>query len=92
MSNKFDLIIVGSGFSSTFFLHQYLQKAQASSRVLVLKSGRHDSHSWQIQNRRNSSRSYDDFMTNKNPNRQWVFTVGFGGGSNCWWDTTDVTE
>jgi choline dehydrogenase-like flavoprotein len=88
VSNNFDLIIVGSGFSSTFFLHRYLQKAKASSRILVLESGRHDSHSWQITNRRNSSRDYDSFVTNKNPNKQWVFTVGFGGGSNCWWAGT----
>jgi choline dehydrogenase-like flavoprotein len=88
MDNKFDLIVVGTGFSSTFFLHRYLQKTKSSSRILVLDRGKHDSHSWQIKNNRNSSKDNDNFVKNNNPDKQWVFTIGFGGGSNCWWAGT----
>jgi choline dehydrogenase-like flavoprotein len=88
MRNSFDLIVVGTGFSSTFFLHRYLQKAKASARILVLENGRYDSHEWQIKNRKNSSKNQDDFVTNLNKNKYWAFSIGFGGGSNCWWAGT----
>lgn len=88
MSNNYDLVVVGTSFSSTFFLYRYLQVASASARVLVLESGQYDSHEWQIKNRKNSSKRRRDFTTNLNAEKYWVFTIGFGGGSNCWWAGT----
>ena len=85
---KYDLIIVGSGFASSFFLSTYLKNAKASSRVVVLERGRKDSHAWQIQNRRNSSMEAEDTFVNSHPTKQWVYNPGFGGGSNCWWACT----
>ena len=45
---SYDLILVGSSFASSFFLHKYLQKARASARVLVLERGELRDHRWQI--------------------------------------------
>ena len=64
MNDKFDLIIVGSSFSATFFLYSYLRKAKKSSRVLVIESGKQDIHSWQLKNKRSSSRDNSDIILN----------------------------
>ena len=38
-TEKYDLIVVGTGFASTFFLYQYLKKAPANRKILVLEAG-----------------------------------------------------
>ena len=64
-SKAYDLILVGSGFASTFFLHRALQKLGPDARILVLESGRRDTHAWQLQNRSNSSIPYQDTYENR---------------------------
>lgn len=88
MNEKFDIIVVGTGFASSFFLHHYLKKAQKNLRVLVLERGNLDSHAWQIEHLKNSSLRSGDFIINSGFDKRWHFTVGFGGGSNCWWAGT----
>lgn len=86
---RFDLICVGSGFASTFFLVDYLRRAGPRARVLVLERGRHNSHEWQIENRRNSHIDWNDaYVRQGDPKKDWRFTIGFGGGSNCWFGQT----
>ncbi|MDY6921358.1 MAG: hypothetical protein SV765_14225 [Pseudomonadota bacterium] len=85
MTTTFDLILVGTGFGSSFFLQRYLQRAPAHSRVLVLERGARDSHGWQVENLRNSSVDTAATFVNNHPYKRWRHTVGFGGGSNCWW-------
>ncbi len=87
-SKAYDLILVGSGFASTFFLHRALQKLGPDARILVLESGRRDTHAWQLQNRSNSSIPYQDTYENRSPRKPWVYNPGFGGSSNCWWACT----
>ena len=87
-SRAYDLILVGSGFASTFFLHRALQKLGPDARILVLESGRRDTHAWQLQNRSNSSIPYQDTYENRSPRKPWVYNPGFGGSSNCWWACT----
>lgn len=88
MAESYDLILVGTGFASSFFLAGYLRTAKPEARVLVLERGRHDTHAWQILNRKNSSHSAYDSFSNRTPKKPWVYTPGFGGGSNCWWAVT----
>lgn len=87
---QYDLILAGTGFASSFFLHAWLAAAPASARALVLERGPDNPHSWQVQNRRTSSISPDDtYVRRSDPAvKTWNFTVGFGGGSNCWWAVT----
>jgi len=80
----YDLILVGTGFASSFFLKAYLEVAPARARVLVLERGRHDSHDWQVRHRRNSSTVASTTFVNETAAKDWVFSIGFGGGSNCW--------
>ena len=87
--SHFDLICVGSGFANTFFLVDYLRRAGPQARVLVLERGRHNSHDWQLENRRNSNIDWKDtYIRQGDPGKDWRFTIGFGGGSNCWFGQT----
>ncbi|MEZ0497951.1 GMC oxidoreductase [Sphingomonas sp. IW22] len=78
----FDLVIIGSGFGASFYLHRILER-QGSARILVLEWGRHRSHEWQISQSRHgdiaASQTY-----RSNADKPWNFTIGMGGGTNCW--------
>jgi len=92
--DKYDLILVGSGFAATFFLLKYLGKNR-NARVLMLERGRNDTHQWRIDHREQmdpsgvvSSENYNDTYINETPEKPWVYTPSLGGGSNCWWACT----
>lgn len=85
MADKYDLVIVGTGFASSFFLHRFLHRGRPDLRVLVLERGEIATHRAQLEGararlRREAERSF----TNLSPNKSWVFLLSFGGGSNCW--------
>lgn len=83
---KYDIIIIGSGFSSCFFLNKWLHK-RPHSKVLVLERGAYNSLDWQIRNRRNHAPEFDeDHVVIKRgiQSQNWPHTIGVGGGSNCW--------
>jgi choline dehydrogenase-like flavoprotein len=82
---RYDLIIVGTGFAGAFFLLRYLEHAPATARVLVLERGNADSKAWQLQNRANTSISMDEVYHNSTPAKLWLTSPGFGGNSKCWW-------
>ena len=86
--DHFDLILVGTGFASSFFLHKYLELAATDVRVLVLERGNLDQHHWQVVNRQTSSQEEAKSFSNQTPAKPWVFNLSFGGGSNCWWAST----
>ena len=88
MNASFDVIIVGTGFASAFFLSRYLDKSSADKRILVLERGNHDTHEWQVESRRNSSADPDSTFTSDNPKKRWMYTPALGGGSNCWYAVT----
>ena len=80
----YDLIVVGTGFASSFFLDQYLKKVDSSHRILVLERGRMDTHAWRLENRRDSSISPKELFINKHEKKRWAVRPCFGGGSNSW--------
>jgi choline dehydrogenase-like flavoprotein len=84
MAQRYDLIIVGTGFAASFFLLRYLERAGATSRVLVLERGGSDDKAWQMANRRTSSIAPEQVFTNLNPRKPWYTSPGFGGNSKCW--------
>lgn len=92
---KYDLIIVGSGFASIFFLLRYLEISKRDVSVLILERGYNHDLNWRLQNRRSiqpygivSDINYQDTFINKNSAKDWVYNPSFGGGSNCWWGCT----
>ena len=88
MQLQYDLIVVGTGFASSFFLLSYLERLGPHARVLVLERGTRESPQWQRLNRRNSSLEAESLFAMRTPRKRWRFTAGFGGGSNCWWAVT----
>ncbi len=88
MQKTYDLIVVGTGFGASFFLKRFLERSPANIKVLVLEKGQHDTYDWQIRNNQNSSTNSQQNIINTNPDKPWSFTLGFGGGSNCWWACT----
>lgn len=88
--------MVGSSFAATFFLRNYLKKAPSTARVLVLERGYHFPHSERVKERRgeataNPNPDYNqtlDTIINTTPEKRWIYTLGFGGSSNCWFGCT----
>ena len=88
-SEAFDLVLVGTGFASSFFLAEYLARAPASARVGVFEKGVHRDHAWQIAGgaarlRQESARHF----AYRDDRKEWWLTIALGGGSNCWWGCT----
>lgn len=87
----YDLVVVGSSFASSFFLKKFLCKASPSARVLVLERGHLYPHAERVKELRGentpyakSNPSHLDSFINKSPDKEWRFSLGFGGSSNCW--------
>lgn len=84
-SERYDLVLVGTGFASSFFLERWLERAPAGARALVLERGRLYEHDWQIAN---GGLLSTDTHVNLTPEKTWLYSIGAGGGSNCWWACT----
>jgi choline dehydrogenase-like flavoprotein len=84
MPAHYDVIIVGTGFASSFFLMRYLEHAPPNARILVLERGNEDTKAWQLANRLHTSIDPDDLVENDNPGKEWYTSPGFGGNSKCW--------
>lgn len=88
---NYTLICVGTGFATTFFLHQYLKNAPKDVCVLVLEKGLPKNHKWYMKNHENyqSNKNSNDYVQeSKIKNKDWRFNIGFGGGSYVWWGET----
>lgn len=81
----YELVVIGSGFGSSFFLNEALKHIQG--RALIIEWGDFHSWDWQIQNQQSSlilpESTYD------NPGEKpWNTTIALGGGMNCWFSQT----
>ena len=85
---SFDLVLIGSSFASTFFLHRYLERAGRSVRVLVLERGAMRDHRWQMNHRAELTSEAEASYDGRRSTKPWVFRLAFGGSSNCWWACT----
>ena len=84
MDASYEAVIIGSGFGSMFFLHEFLKKPR-TGRILLVEWGAYKTHDWQIQNRANSIYATDDLYTRKADEKFWHYSIAFGGGTVCWW-------
>lgn len=84
---RFDVVVVGSGFGSLFFVEGYLSKRPAA-RILMLERGTFASHAWQLEHGRNSALAHTSTFRTDAANKVWNFTIGVGGGTNCWYGQT----
>lgn len=91
----YDLIVVGTGFASSFFLKKYLIKNNQDKRILVLERGHFYPHAERLKVKRGEQSDYlkyeepwEKAIHNVNTKKRWPFTTGYGGCSNCWWGCT----
>jgi choline dehydrogenase-like flavoprotein len=84
--DAFDIVIVGSGFGAAFFLHEVLRGA-GQQRILVIEWGQHGDHAWQWAHQRNTLVDVRSTY-GSNSDKPWNYTIGFGGGTNCWFAQT----
>ncbi len=87
-AERYDAIIVGTGFASSFFLHRLLRDLRPNARVLVLEAGGRHEHAWQLANPRALEKIAARSFINRTPEKPWIVQRAFGGGSNCWWACT----
>jgi len=83
-----DLVLVGTGFASTFFLHRFIERAPPRARVLVLERGERRPHLWHRQHYDELRQEAAASFVNRSAWKPWVFSNTFGGGSTCWWACT----
>lgn len=89
MFESYDAIVVGTGFSSSFFLQRYLALSGPGTRVLVLERGHRHPHAWRLRHGLSPLlEAAQASFTNQTPWKPWVFSLGFGGSSNCWTGNT----
>lgn len=94
--DHYDLVVVGTGFASSFFLKKYLSKSGSKhKKVLVLEKGHFYPHAERLKVEKGLPSEYlkyaspwQDNIVNLNDKKIWQFTTGFGGSSNCWWGCT----
>ncbi|MGE3141909.1 MAG: GMC oxidoreductase [Hyphomonadaceae bacterium] len=84
---RYDLVIGGTGFGAIFFLEGYLRRFPRA-RVLMLEWGAYKDHAWQLANQRNSEIEPETTFRAQPGEKPWYYTIGFGGGTNCWWGQT----
>lgn len=81
-----DLVVVGTGFASSFFLKRWLERSPATARALVLERGQRHSHREQLRGERGRMlQAADRGFANATPEKEWRYLHAFGGGSNCWY-------
>jgi choline dehydrogenase-like flavoprotein len=77
------VVVIGSGFGSLFFIEGFLKK-RPKARVLVLERGKSHDHASQLAQQRNSTIDARDTFRTPGGHKPWNFTIGLGGGTNCW--------
>lgn len=95
-TDHYDLIVVGTGFASSFFLKKYLTKpGSKNKKVLVLEKGWLYPHEERLKVEKGLVSDYQKYampwhenIKNLNPKKVWQFTTAYGGSSNCWWGCT----
>ncbi len=85
LKDKYELIVIGTGFGSSFFLLETLKTI--TGPILVLEWGGFNSWEKQLETQQNGSFTYEETYLNKSE-KPWNTTIGFGGGTNCWFGQT----
>ena len=84
-----DIVLIGTGFASTFFLSAILPRARPGLKIVVLERGGNVPHAKRIERRKDAEFDADGYYrTIGDPNKKWRFSTGFGGSANCWTGNT----
>jgi choline dehydrogenase-like flavoprotein len=86
IETSYDVVVVGSGFGSLFFTHRMLA-LDPKFRVLMIERGDVKPYEEQLAEGRNTDVAAQSTYTSPH-DKIWNFTIGFGGGTNCWFGQT----
>lgn len=86
--DRYDLILVGTGFASSFFLVEALARLGPRARILVLERGSRHTHAQYVRSAEKLLRSSLNQVRLSRSDKPWAFISAFGGSSNCWWANT----
>lgn len=81
----YELIVIGSGFGSSFFLDEALK--HIDGRALVIEWGDYQPWIWQVERQTNSPILPNSTYLNLG-SKPWNTTIALGGGTNCWYGQT----
>ncbi|HDZ56705.1 MAG TPA: GMC family oxidoreductase [Pseudomonas xinjiangensis] len=81
----YELVVIGSGFGSSFFLTEALK--HISGRVLIIEWGDFYPWAWQIETQASSLIKPEATYSNQGE-KPWNTTIALGGGTNCWYSQT----
>jgi choline dehydrogenase-like flavoprotein len=87
MEDHYDIVAVGSGFASMFFIHDLLRRGRIRKAAIV-ERGQQNDWKWQVREQRNTIARFDhEHFINRTglPGKTWQHAIALGGGSNCWW-------
>ena len=89
MRKKYDLIVVGTSFSSIFFLKKYLETSTKDVKIAILERGINYPHSSRLKNKQENVPNPSNVKGakgtyNSESSKIWIFDPNFGGSSNCW--------
>lgn len=84
---SYDLILVGTSFASSFFLHEYLRHARPDAKILVLERGRRRPYPELVKMRFGIRKIGDQTFARKGK-KPWWYAPTFGGTSNMWYGNT----
>jgi choline dehydrogenase-like flavoprotein len=84
---SYDLILVGTSFASSFFLHEYLRHAKPNAKILVLERGRRYTPA-ELLEIRHGLRTVGDRTFRRTGAKPWLYAPSFGGTSNMWYGNT----
>ncbi|PRQ07827.1 GMC oxidoreductase [Enhygromyxa salina] len=84
---SYDLILVGTSFASSFFLHEYLRHAKPEAKILVLERGRKRPHAELVSLRFGLQKIGNNSFKRKDK-KPWWYAPTFGGTSNMWYGNT----
>lgn len=87
VQEHFDVVVAGSGFGALFFVEGYLSR-RPTAKILMLERGTLNSHAWQLEQNRNSPIVPSSTFRTDAARKVWNFTIGVGGGTNCWYAQT----
>ena len=85
---SYDLILVGTSFASSFFLHEYLRHAKPTAKILVLERGRRFSFRELLEIRHGLRTVGDRTFRISGRKKPWLYAPSFGGTSNLWYGNT----
>jgi choline dehydrogenase-like flavoprotein len=84
IDTSYETVVIGSGFGSFFFLHEFLKKKRGTGRVLLIEWGSYKTQDWQVKNKANSIYQTENLYTHGAGEHDWHYTIAFGGGTLCW--------